>query len=216
MGNSTTDDVTLTIVPQRGPAYRPTRGTPRNYQGWISIEVTRSLSSVPSSFSLEMTELYPAEMEAMLIQPGDFAEISFGRDVVMTGYVDRFLPSIAPGSHSIHVVGRGKCQDLVDCSLGEIWPGSQIMNNNVLQIAQKLASPYNIKVAAADGADLGAVIPSVILEVTGDIIDNVGGILPNPHNLAQLRQGYDSHTHQIRNVQGGSASLTTDTPSPQE
>lgn len=48
-----------------------------------------------------------------------------------------------------------------------------------------------------------------LLEVTGDIIDNVGS---NTHNLAQMRSIYNSHTHKIANVASGSSTVTSNTP----
>jgi len=46
-----------------------------------------------------------------------------------------------------------------------------------------------------------------LLEVTGDIIDNVGS---NAHTVAQMRAIYDTHTHPVRNISTGSSSVTTD------
>ncbi|WP_042688529.1 phage baseplate assembly protein, partial [Candidatus Glomeribacter gigasporarum] len=58
-------------------------------------------------------------------------------------------------AHTIRVMGRGKCADLVDCAA--LWPGGQISGASALAIAQKLAQPYGITVRAS--SDAGPVIP---------------------------------------------------------
>lgn len=114
----------------------------RLLSGWTSIRVTRGIERCPSDFDVVMTELYPEEVGAFVIQPGDACQVLLGSDLVMTGYVDRFVPSIDSGAHAIRVVGRGKCADLVDCDAE--WPGGQISGSSVLEIARKLAAPYGV------------------------------------------------------------------------
>ncbi|CNH57990.1 putative bacteriophage (baseplate assembly) protein [Yersinia massiliensis] len=48
-----------------------------------------------------------------------------------------------------------------------------------------------------------------LLEVSGDIVDNAGS---NSTTLKTLRDAYNSHNHQLKNVQSGSATLTSETP----
>jgi prophage tail gpP-like protein len=88
--------------------------------------------------------------------------VFLGNDLVITGYVDRVTPSIAPGTHSVQVVGRGKCQDLVDCSAE--WPSGQMMVGNALGIAQGLAAPYGITVTSTGPA--GPTIPQFNIMLT--------------------------------------------------
>jgi prophage tail gpP-like protein len=98
--------------------------------------------------------------------------VLIGNDLVITGYVDVFAPSIAASQHSIRVTGRGKCQDLVDCSAE--WPNSQISGSSVLGIAQKLAQPYGITVSSA--GDAGASIPQfniMLGETAFEIIEQI-------------------------------------------
>lgn len=45
-----------------------------------------------------------------------------------------------------------------------------------------------------------------LLEVTGDIIDNVG---TNTNTVAQMRAIYDGHTHQVANISTGSSTVTS-------
>jgi len=142
--------------------------------GWTDIRVTRGIERCPNDFEIGMTELLPAEAQALVVQPGDNVEVRLGDDLVVKGYVDIFSPSIEPNGHSIRVIGRGKCQDLVDCAV--IWDSAQISSNSVLQIAQKLAKPYKIDVVEAEGAEIGAIIPQFNLNVTDtpwDVIERL-------------------------------------------
>ena len=126
-------------------------------RGWTEVRVTRGIERVPSDFEIVMTERLPGDLHAVTVLPGQPCRILLGGDVVLTGYVDRFAPSISPRGHQISVTGRGKCCDLVDCSAE--WPGGQISGTSALDIASKLAAPYGIKVAMAAGVPPGDPIP---------------------------------------------------------
>lgn len=114
--------------------------------GWTEIRVTRGVERLPSDFEIGLTELYPGELDKVVVAPGQPCTVQLGNDLVITGYVDRFAPSFAADRHSIRVTGRSKCEDLVDCSAQ--WPGGQINGANALAIAQKLAEPYGITVSS--------------------------------------------------------------------
>lgn len=113
--------------------------------GWTDIRVTRGIERLPSDFSLGMTELYPGELSRVVVNPGDPCTVSAGGDLLISGYVDRYIPGFGPDGHGITVLGRGKCQDLVDCAAE--WQGGQISGSSMLGIAEKLASVYGIPVA---------------------------------------------------------------------
>lgn len=142
------DDLTLIIGNQK-------------VSGWNSIRVTRGVERCPSDFDIEMTERYPGELGALVILPGDECQVVLGRDLVLTGYIDRFNPSITAQQHSVRISGRSKCADLVDC-MAE-WDGGQITNSAVLDIAIKLAEPYGILVSAEIGNVLTAPLPHSVL-----------------------------------------------------
>jgi prophage tail gpP-like protein len=123
--------------------------------GWTEVAVTRGIERMPSSFDITMTEKFPGEAASLVAQPGDTCVVNIGGEPVITGYVDRLIPSIDARGHSVRVVGRSKSQDLVDCSAE--WPGGQIVGSSALQIATKLAKPYGITVKGE--VDTGAPIP---------------------------------------------------------
>lgn len=153
------DDLTLTV---NGAAL----------SGWTSVRVTRSIEKVPADFEIAMTDRFPAGQSLVVCQPGDRCQVMLGGDLVVTGYVNRFVASIDPQSHGISVSGRSLSQDVVDCSAE--WPSGQISGANALQIAQKLSAPYGVAVTAT--ADPGAVIPQFNLNIgesAFDIIERV-------------------------------------------
>ena len=140
--------------------------------GWTSVRVTRGIERMPSDFDISLTERFPDDASIVVAQPGDKCEVLLGTDVVITGYVNRFQPTIGKEAHTIRLTGRSMSQDLVDCSAE--WPSGQISGSSALQVAQKLAQPYGIKVASE--ADAGPTIPQfnlIIGESAYDVIERV-------------------------------------------
>ncbi|CAJ2713839.1 phage baseplate assembly protein [Burkholderia pseudomallei] len=112
--------------------------------GWTYLRCTRGIERFPSDFEIGMTELFPGQANDVVVQPGDPCVLTLGVAPVVTGYVDRVVPSINAAMHEIRVTGRGRCQDLLDCAAQ--WPSGQISNCTAADIATKLAVPYNITV----------------------------------------------------------------------
>jgi prophage tail gpP-like protein len=142
--------------------------------GWTDIEVTLGIERCPSDFRVQLTERFPGEAKTVEVKPGDPCKVKLGNDLVITGYVDAYEPSIDSRHHQIEVSGRGKCQDLVDCSAD--WPGGQVINTTALDLATKLAGKYGVKVAA-DNSDIGGKIPQfniMVGETPYEIIERIG------------------------------------------
>ena len=134
------DDLTLTVNKQI-------------ISGWQKIRVTRGIERCPSDFDIELTEFFPvADLQYVTVKRGDACQIKIGGDLVITGYVNKYIPSIDKTSHTIRVIGRGKCQDLVDCAAE--WPGGQITGSSALEISKKLAQPYGIEVTEQPSAEV--------------------------------------------------------------
>ncbi len=120
-------------------------------EGWDSVRVTRSIERFPSDFSLGLMDYYPGTNDKQLVQEGQSCEVRIGNDLVLTGYVDSWEPSITRSRHEVQANGRSKCQDLVDCSAE--WPNNVINQSDALSIASRLASWYGISVSC-DVSDL--------------------------------------------------------------
>ncbi|MEC5321133.1 phage tail protein [Brenneria populi subsp. brevivirga] len=126
----------------------------KSLKGWDRVRVTRSIERLPSDFDLGLMDYYVEDKSAQLVSPGDECTVSLGDDLVITGYIDRWESSISPTRHEVRAMGRGKCQDLVDCSAE--WSGNVISSATALQIAKKLSEPYGISVSS-DVSDMSTV-----------------------------------------------------------
>jgi prophage tail gpP-like protein len=162
----TDDDLTLIVQPALG-------GQQTAFTGWTSIRVTRGIERCPSDFEIIATERNPLEPTVLQIYPGDQCQILLGSDLVLTGYIDQVMPSIGPSSHSIKIVGRSKCADLVDCSA--MFSTFQMNNTNPVQLATMLCQPFGITVEAiGDIGNTSIPLFAVILtETPMEIIERI-------------------------------------------
>ena len=139
--------------------------------GWTNIEVTLRAEGFPNSFSIAASSHEPAEP---ILRAGAACTVMLGDDLVITGYIDRDTVSGGADTHGIQLTGRGKTQDMVDCSAE--WPSGQLTNVDALTIAKTLALPYGIEVALGEGASAGGNVPQWLLnygETSAEIIQRV-------------------------------------------
>lgn len=116
---------------------------------------------MPSDFDIELTDINPDDGSGVSVQPGDKCQVMLGADLVITGFVNVFAPTIDRSAHSIRVSGRSLSQDLVDCSAE--WPNGQIVGASALVVAQNLAKPYGLTISCA--VDPGQTIPQFNLNI---------------------------------------------------
>lgn len=143
----------------------------KDITGWQTIEVTLRAEGFPNSFAISMSAKDPIPEIA---RAGADCVVKLGADKVVTGFVDRDRPGGSPTAHSIELIGRGKTQDLVDCSAE--WPIGQLIGGNALTIAQTVAKPYGLTVKLAEGAATGDEVPKWNLnfgETGAEIIQRV-------------------------------------------
>lgn len=115
----------------------------RMISGWTDIRVSRGIERLPSDFEIGLTERY-RQSNRIVVQPGEQCQVRLGDDLVLTGFVDRYIPSMDQSSHTIRILGRSKCEDLVDCAA--VWPNGQISGTSAVDVATKLAAHYGIDV----------------------------------------------------------------------
>lgn len=148
-------------------------------EGWTDIRVTLGMERCPNDFALSMTERFDGELKEVVIAPGSACEVeiknSEGSSKVITGYVDAYDPSLSAMQHSVSLRGRGKCQDIVDCSAK--YAEGAFRNMTLPQIASILAKPFDIGVYLAGTEAQGeTAIPSFPImygETTMEIIERV-------------------------------------------
>jgi prophage tail gpP-like protein len=185
--------------------------------GWESIQISRGIETVPSSFSVTGTERFPgvtgqSTIDIPLTAP---CQIKIGTDTVITGYIDTAERSYTAESHEVMFTGRSKLSDLVDCSgFTQTW---QLQNLTMLNVATEICKPFGITVSAPDGDTAPIVNISVVLTETGYelleqiarwlnklIFDDVNG------NLVIANVGDEPHSSGIQegvNVQEARVSL---------
>ena len=112
--------------------------------GWTKIRISRGLQRLPMDFDIEMTENYPGTVNVD-VRPGQACQIFSGNDILLTGYIDKWVGSIDGENHTIRVTGRSKCMDLVDCSI-QIPPFSY-SGMTAADVIGAICSQYNIPVA---------------------------------------------------------------------
>lgn len=113
--------------------------------GWTRLSITRGIERIPNSFDLHMSEKVP-DLDYIEVSEGDKCRVYIGDDLVLTGYIDRWIPIISDNQHILQVVGRGLCQDLVDCSA--VYKGMQFVNMTAESIARSLCEDFGITVNA--------------------------------------------------------------------
>lgn len=152
----------------------------KNYGGWQSVRITRSIEALAGSFSLSLTEKWAGQSKPWPI--ADDAECSVLVDgvPVITGFIDRTRPSFSVNSRSISVEGRDRAGDVVDCSaqLGT-W---SFANVNVLELARKICAPYGVNVSLQPGL----VVPAVTVPKKKHTIDPGDTAADALHSLLAL------------------------------
>ena len=148
----------------------------KQWAGWQRVSLTRSMDSVPANFDIQVTEHFPLAAD-VAFNPGDPCQVLIGGDVVITGYVDRYVATLSPNQHGVRIAGRSKSQDLVDCSAfigSKDKPVFQVLGGTALSIAQKLAEPYGVTIASIAGP--GVEIPQFNIDfgqTVWEIIDRI-------------------------------------------
>lgn len=117
------------------------------YGGWKSIDIRRSLEFAANTFSLGITDRWAGETASRPIRMGSPCEVWIDNEKLITGYVDDVNLRYDGKERSIEVEGRSKIADLIDCAL-KIGKDQEAQFNslNFLQLAQRLAEPFGVKV----------------------------------------------------------------------
>jgi prophage tail gpP-like protein len=150
--------------------------------GWEGISITCSAEAFPRSFTVTASDPSagdPSKGLSFPSGPGVTCTVYIGKDVVLTGYVDRYTTSISPGQHTITLTGRGRCEDLVDCSADlDNSPGingSTFSASDLADAASKLCSAFGIPVKCIPEDKGPALVPFTIWlgETPYEVIERV-------------------------------------------
>jgi prophage tail gpP-like protein len=154
----------------------------RHITGWQTVGITRSVEAIPNSFQVTCADQFPEDPARVVFYPGQAGEeltLRIGPDLVITGYADRYAIQVGPRQHEVIISGRGKTQDLVDCSAdvlkSEDLKGASLSAPNLRTLAQRLCKPFGLTARSAV-EDLGKPIPTftvAIGETSYEILERI-------------------------------------------
>jgi len=119
----------------------------RDFGGWKSARVSRSIETIAGSFELSVSEIWPGQDPArdlVKIKAGDTCALKVDGETVITGFVDELQLSHDAKSHQVTLAGRDATGDLVDCSA--IHKTGRWENFTMQGIASDLCKPFGIEV----------------------------------------------------------------------
>ena len=122
-----------------------------------------------------MTERTQGEFSDVVLNPGDSCTIVIGGDLVLTGYINRYVSSLDAGQHTVRVSGRSRLQDLVDCSA---IPKSLSLNGASIvsaatDLVKSFAGPTTVLAPDGDGENHNYVIGVSWGETPWEIISEI-------------------------------------------
>ena len=129
----------------------------RDYQGWLSSSVERSLETLSSRFSIPVS-LIPGNPPNINRQ--DSIKIRINETLVVTGTVLAAEPFYRRDDCGFKIEGRSRSGDLVACSA--VYRGGQWRNAKLDRIARDLCSPFGIDVRI--DTDIGEPIRDLKIE----------------------------------------------------
>jgi prophage tail gpP-like protein len=121
----------------------------KEYRGWKSVRVTRSIESVSGTFELSVSERWAESSAPWPILEEDECVLLIGGETVITGYVEQREPAFSPSDHSLTVGGRDRTGDLVDSSA--VLPEWEFKNVPILSFARRIAQPFGVSVSLQAG-----------------------------------------------------------------
>ena len=132
--------------------------------GWQSVQIVDDMASIADSFNVSTPNTKDPGGLYLPINPYDSVDIidDADPDPLLIGWCDDLDTNIAANNNSLTAIGRSLAGDLVDCS-AEI-KGGALKNVDALQIASRLAAPYNIPFRVASGVDIGPKFEAFDLE----------------------------------------------------
>lgn len=132
----------------------------KDYLGWNDITITRGLKESTATFDIAVSERWAGQSSVpWQILPFKQVAVSIGGDKVLTGWVESYEPSYTAGDHTVHIRGRSKTCDLVDC-MPEI--NSEFSGSKLDTIARAVCAPFSVGVIKE--CDVGDALPDATLE----------------------------------------------------
>src|SRR6202521_4193864 len=106
--STTLDEVTVTAPAPKQPSRTPRRPEDDDLVintgvqllgGWQQFRMTRGIEKMPSDVEIRLTERYPGQMGKSIVEPGAPCTVTLGGDLILTGFIDRYYPTIDAHDH---------------------------------------------------------------------------------------------------------------------
>lgn len=152
----------------------------RVYEGWISVEVRRSLKETAGQFLLHVAEAFVGDAAPPSaywpIREDDECQVFYGGRLVVTGHIDVRKPKYDFKNHEVTLQGRSKTRNLVDSSVdGELKKG-EAKRVPFSSLIRRVTKNFGIQVMPK-GSDLDRVIETARVEpgeTVHEFIDRYG------------------------------------------
>lgn len=112
------------------------------YTEWTNIEIVKDLQAVSGAFSLTLGDLPYLYKFA----DGEAIRIEIEGTPVIDGYIEGIDFAGEDSKYDLTLTGRDKTADIIDCSA--VTESSEFLNISYKALAEKLCSPFGIKVIA--------------------------------------------------------------------
>lgn len=153
----------------------------QRYERWEEIRVIREIGRMATDFNIMVSERFLGSQitgSTTGSWPGGSGlpvtsfplatfmpwRVAIGADVVLTGYIDNYLPEAEADRHSVCITGRSKTEDIIDCT-PDIQGGQSAgykLDTIARAIGQPVGQPYSIDVVVQ--ADVGEPFPDATIE----------------------------------------------------
>lgn len=161
------------------------------YEGWLSVEVSRSAREMAGTATIKVSEPFSSRYGGAFslsnwpIREGDACKLLYSGLPVITGYVETRNPRYDAENHEVTLQVRSKTGDICDSSAGPDVAGGEMRNVDIVQMANKLAKPHGIK---------------VVLQ----------GVKPEIFDVVRVNPGETKHEFLERYARPGAVALTDD------
>lgn len=116
----------------------------REIAGWQEVRISRAIDRLAHAFQLGLA--IPGRLPAGITE-GAACSLCFGRELLLTGFIDSVEPSYDVEAHSVEVSGRSRAGDLVDCSA--LHDSGEWLASNLCDIAGELVRPFGLTIEAS-------------------------------------------------------------------
>jgi len=135
------------------------------FYGWEDVSINRNMETAADSFSFSAV-FEPDKLPIIKPFQYDKCKISIGKNLIITGRIEKVSPSIDKGGVKLGISGRSLAGQLIDVS---VLPPFEFTNQTIMQIAKKICQPYGI--GAESDIDTGGQFEKAVADHGQSVFD---------------------------------------------